>query len=76
MSDPSGAVPPKTLARATTAKSRSAPTWATIKMSWKWAESSVPMTHMAVIATMMITANSVIATFEPARPSRPKNRYV
>jgi hypothetical protein len=47
-----------------------------IKMSWKWADSSVPMTHMAVITTMMITANRVIATLEPARPSSPKNRYV
>jgi hypothetical protein len=69
-------VSPNSLARATTAKSKSAPTWAMIMTSWMRAESSVPMTQMAVITTMIITANTVIAAFELATDWRPKNRYV
>jgi hypothetical protein len=65
-----------TLASATPAKSRSAPTWPMIITFCRRAESSVPRMQIAVITTMIATARLTTAPFEAAAPSQPKSRYV
>jgi hypothetical protein len=43
-------------------------------MFWSRAESSVPMTQIAVITTMIEHASAVTAIREPAAPSAPIRR--
>ena len=54
---------------ATTAKTSSATTWATIRPFWSRAETSVPKTQIAVITMMSSTARRA-----PARCSPPRSR--
>ena len=68
--DSSGVSAPP-LISATSAKSTSAPTCAKIITRWTDADSSVPITQMAVITAMMMSAKMVTAAFESRRPSRP-----
>ncbi len=58
--EPSGPSPPNTLTSATTANSSSAPTWAPIMIREVRAESSVPITQIAVTAMMITVARSVV----------------
>ena len=58
--EPSGPSPPITLIIATTANSSSAPTWAPIMIRDVRAESSVPITQIAVTAMMITVARSVV----------------
>ena len=74
--EPAGASSEATLASATPAKSRSAPTWPMIITFCTWAESSVPRMQIAVITTMIATASDTTAPFDAAAPSQPKSRYV
>ena len=40
------------------------PTWPMVRIRWRWADSSVPITQMAVITTMITTANAATACSE------------
>ena len=54
--------PANTLIRATTANSNRAPTWAPIMIREVRADSSVPITQIAVTATMITVARIVVGT--------------
>ncbi len=60
--EPSAPSPPRTLTIATTANSSSAPTWAPIMIRDVRAESSVPITQIAVTAMMITVARMVTGT--------------
>ena len=61
---PADASPAATRTIATIPNSSSAATWAKISTRWKCADSSVPITQIAVITRMIAIANIVTATFE------------
>ena len=46
----------------TPANSSRIPTWPRVRTRWRWAESSVPITQIAVITTMIATARIATAS--------------
>ncbi len=56
---------------ATTMNRTRAPTWARAITRWTFAESSVPITQIAVITATMTTAKTITAVRDRRRSSRP-----
>jgi len=69
--DSSVPLPVQTLISATAAKTRSASTWHSVSTFCSRADSSVPITQIAVMTTITATARTVTATFDPAAPCAP-----
>src|ERR1700710_2223102 len=71
--EPEGALPGETLIRATSENSTRVKISAASRPTWVRAESSIPITTIAVMITIQITPTAVTATVDSARLSRPKS---
>ena len=74
--DAAGALPPYTLASATTANRARMRTSAVSRICCVRAESSMPRQQIHVISAIQTTAATMIAKVEFAAESQPKSRYV
>ncbi len=69
----SGALPEKTLTRATIANSARVTISAPSRPTWVRAESSIPITTIEVISAIQTTPSAVTATVDSARLFSPKS---